>query len=290
MDLKQLTIFTTIVEEGNITAASKKLHIAQPALSNQLKLIEEELGSKLMNRGSRKMTLTDAGEILYRKAKHISTLTDSIHKEIADYNNGLAGTLRIGITPMVDSTLINGNLIDFNKKNPQIKYELYEGSTYEILELLFNGIIEVGIVRTPFNTNGLDIQYWGTEPMIALYNSNYDFLTNSNTISVKDLKDKPIIIVRKLAEILTTACLDEGFEPNIFCLNNYLPVNLIWAQAGLGVAIAPLSALSLVTDKDIKYKIIDVPSFYTQIAIITVKNRYLSAVSKKFLEMVSLDK
>ncbi|GLC31246.1 LysR family transcriptional regulator [Clostridium omnivorum] len=290
MDIKQLVIFTTIVEEGNITAAAKKLHIAQPALSNQLKLMEEELGTKLMNRGSRKMTLTDAGEILYRKAKHISALTQSIHKEITDYNNGLAGTLRIGITPMVDSTLINGNLINFNKENPQIKYELYEGSTYEILELLFNGIIEAGIVRTPFNTNGLDIQYWDKEPMIALYNSNYSFLNIEDTISVKDLKGKPIIIVRKLAEILTAACLDEGFEPNIFCLNNYLPVNLLWAQAGLGVAVAPLSALNLVTDKAMNYKIIDVPSFYTQIAIITVKDRYLSAVSKKFLEMVGLDK
>lgn len=286
MDLKQLILFTTIVEEGNITAASKKLHIAQPALSNQLKLMEEELGAKLMNRGSRQMTLTDAGKILYRKAKHISELTGSIHKEITDYNNGLTGTLRIGITPMVDSTLINGNLIDFNKENPQIKYELHEGSTYETLELLFNGIIEVGIVRTPFNTKGLDVQYWDMEPMIVLYNSNYDFLNNTNTISMKDLKDKPIIIVRKLAEILTSACLDEGFEPDIFCLNNYVPVNLLWAQAGLGVAIAPMSALSLVTDKHMKYKIIDVPSFYTQIAIITVKDRYLSAISKKFLETV----
>jgi len=53
------------------------------------------------------MTLTDAGKILYRKAKHISELTESMHKEIADYNNGMAGTLRIGITPMVDTTLIN---------------------------------------------------------------------------------------------------------------------------------------------------------------------------------------
>lgn len=126
------------------------------------------------------------------------------------------------------------------------------------------------------------------EPMIALYNSNYDFLSNNNKISIKDLKDKPIIIIRKLEKLFTSACLEEGFEPDIFCLNNYVPVNLLWAQAGLGVAITPLSALSLTTDKNMNYKIIDAPSLYTQAAIITVKDRYLSAVSKKFLETIKL--
>lgn len=284
MDIKQLIFFITIIDEGNITAASKKLHIAQPALSNHLKMLEEEFDAKLMNRGSRKMTLTDAGKILYRKAKHILELTESVHKEIADYNNGLTGILRVGIISTADSTLLNGMLINFNKENPHIKYELYEGNTYEILELLFSGIIEVGIVRTPFNTNGLDIRYWDIEPMIVLYNSNYNFSSNTNTILVKDLKDKPITIVRRLEKIIKSACLNEGFEPDIFCLNDYLPVNLLWAEAGLGVAITPMSALSLKTDKSLSYKIIDEASFYTQLATITVKDRYLSTISKKFID------
>lgn len=288
MDIKELTFFTTIVEEGNITAASKKLHIAQPALSNHLKLLEEELGAKLMHRGSRKMTLTDAGKILYRKAKHITELTESVHKEIADYNNGLAGTLKIGLTPIFDSTLLNGKLISFNKENPHIKYELYEGSTFDILELLFNGIIEVGIIRTPISTQGLDVLYCDMEPMIALYSSNYDLSNDTNSIVIKDLRDKPIIITRRLEKIFTSACLDIGFEPDIFCLNDYLPVNLLWAEAGLGIAIVPLSALNLVKDTNLKYKIINEPSLYTQNAIITVKDRYLSTVSKKFLDNFKL--
>lgn len=284
MELKQLVFFITIVEEGNITAASKKLHIAQPALSNHLKMLEEEFNSKLMNRGSREMTLTDAGKILYRKAKHILEITESIHKEIDDYNNGLTGTLRVGIISTAECTLLNGMLINFNKENPRIKYELYEANTYEILELLSNGIIEVGIVRTPFNTNGLDIRYWNTEPMIVLYNSNYNFPGSTNTIQIKDLKDKPITIVRRLENIIRPACLNEGFEPNIICLNDDLQVNLLWAEAGLGVAVTPMSALKLKTNEKLSYKIIDENSLNTQLATITVKGRYLSAIAKKFIE------
>lgn len=267
-----------------MTAASKKLLVAQPALSNHLRMLEEEFNSKLMNRGSREMTLTDSGKIFYRKAKHILEIAKSLHKEIDDYNNGLTGTLRVGIISTAESTLLNGMLINFNKENPRIKYELYEANTYEILELLSNGIIEVGIVRTPFNTNGLDIRYWDTEPMIVLYNSNYSFHGNKDTVQLKDLKDKPITIVRRLEKIIRPACLNDGFEPNIFCLNDDLQVNLSWAEAGLGVAITPMSALKLKTDESLNYKIIDEASLYTQLATITVKDRYLSVIAKKFIE------
>lgn len=285
MDLKQLIYFVTIVEEGNITAASKRLYISQPALSNQLKVMEEDLGTSLMNRGSRKITLTNAGKIMYRKAKHILELTESMHKEITDYTNGLIGTLKIGIISIGDGTLLNGKLVKFTKENPLIKYELYERNTFEILELLSNGIIDLGIVRTPFNTKGLDVQYWDREPIIALYNSNYDFSNDTNTISVKDLKDKPLTIIRMLEQIITLACLDEGFEPNIFCLNDDLSVAILWAEAGLGIALVPISALNLKTHESLSYKIIDESSFCTQSALITVKGRYLSTIAKKFLRM-----
>ncbi|MDD3225874.1 MAG: LysR family transcriptional regulator [Clostridium sp.] len=286
MEIKQLEIFITIVEEGNITAASKKLHIAQPALSNHLKVMEQEFETKLMHRGSRRMTLTNAGKILYRKAKHILDIDEAVHKEIYDYNNGLTGTLKLGITSTAENTLLNKIFINFSKENPLIKYELYESNTYKIIELLNAGIIEVGIVRTPFNKDGLDITYWNTEPMIALYNSNYNFSDNKNSITIKDLKNKPIILIRRFKKMIKVACLNEGFDPNIFCLNDNLQLNLLWAQAGLGIAVTPMSALNLKTEitKDLNYKIIDEETFYTHLTTVTVKDRYISKIAQKFIE------
>ena len=82
MDIRQLNYFMAIVEEGNISAAAKRLHISQPPLSMQLKLLEQELGTVLLERGSRRVTLTDSGRLLYKHACQIVTLADIAKKEL----------------------------------------------------------------------------------------------------------------------------------------------------------------------------------------------------------------
>lgn len=85
MDIKKLKYFVTIVEEGNISAAAKKLHISQPPLSSQIKLLEEELNLKLMERGPRNITLTRAGKLLYKRAKNIIDLANTTKKGITRF-------------------------------------------------------------------------------------------------------------------------------------------------------------------------------------------------------------
>ena len=106
MDIRQLTYFMVIAEEGQITAAARRLHMAQPPLSQQMKALEEELGVQLLQREPRSVTLTDAGEILYRRARQIVTLTDSTRREIADFKNGLRGTLSIGTVSSSGSVIL----------------------------------------------------------------------------------------------------------------------------------------------------------------------------------------
>ena len=95
MDLKQLSYFTAIVDEGSISAAAKKLHISQPPLSNQMKSLEAELGVVLFERGLRSITLTDAGKLMYERANTILDMASAAKMEIDSLGNGLRGTLRI---------------------------------------------------------------------------------------------------------------------------------------------------------------------------------------------------
>ena len=284
MDIKQLTYFITIVEEGTITHAANKLHMAQPPLSTQLKLLEDELGTKLIERGARKIKLTDAGKILYKRAKHIVEITNSTTKEIEEFRKGIQGTLRLGTISSSGTVLLSKRVIDFNKKYPNIKFEIHEGNTYELIEKINSGIIEVGIVRTPFNSQNLECLFLQLEPMVAVMSYDYKFKSDSDEIILDDLKDMPLIIYRRFEKMLLAEFQDLGFEPNIFCINDDARTTILWARAGLGIGIVPKSAINFEFMDNIKYKVINKDTLRTQISAIWIKERYLSLAAKRFLE------
>jgi len=284
MDIKQLTYFITIVEEGTITHAASKLHMAQPPLSTQLKLLEEELGTKLLERGARKIKLTDAGEILYKRAKHIVEITNSTAKEIEEFRKGIQGTLRLGTISSSGTVLLSNRIIDFNKKYPNIKFEIHEGNTYELIEKINSGIIEVGIVRTPFNSQNLECLFLEFEPMVAVMSCDYKFKSDRDEITLDDLKDMSLIIYRRFEKMLLSEFQNLGFEPNIFCINDDARTTILWARAGLGIGIVPKSAINFEFMDNIKYKVINKDTLRTQISAIWIKERYLSIAAKRFLE------
>lgn len=284
MDIKQLLYFIAIVEEGNISCAAKKLHMAQPPLSNQLKLLEEELGVKLIERGVRKASLTAAGEILYKRAKHIVELTNTTITEIGDFEKGIQGTLRLGTISSSGTALLNSRIIEFNKKHPHVKFEIYEGNTYELIDMLNSGIIEVGIVRTPFKSQNFECLYLESEPMVAVMSKDYDTGNLGDKIYLKDLRNKPLIIYRRFEKILLSEFEMLEIEPNIFCINDDARTTLLWARAGLGIGIVPKSAVSLEFSKNVECKIIMEESLKTKVGAIWMKERYLSTLAKSFLE------
>ena len=114
MDVRQLLYFTTIVEEGSISAAAKKLHLSQPPLSHQLKLLEEELNLQLVQRGPRCITLTDAGRLLYKRAQSILSLTWSAKKELLAMASGYSGTLHLGTVSSSGASLLDWRIPEFH--------------------------------------------------------------------------------------------------------------------------------------------------------------------------------
>lgn len=284
MDIKQLRYFLAIAEEEQITGASKKLNMAQPPLSQQLKNLEDELGVKLVERGSRKIKLTDAGKVLRNRAEQIIELTETTFKEVKDFTKGLQGTLSIGTVSSSGATLVPQRIVNFNKRYPSINFEIWEGNTYKILEILNSGVIEIGIVRTPFNMENLECICLEPEPMVAVSSKKIDWGIKEPYICLEDLIDKPLIIYRRFEKIILEACQNKGFEPKVLCKNDDARTTLLWADAGLGVAIVPKTAVALVQSNNLIYSQINEESLKTQIAAIWMKNRYISTAAKNFLE------
>lgn len=287
MDIRQLKYFLTIAEEGQITSAAKKLNMAQPPLSQQLKNLEDELGVKLIERGSRHIELTDAGKLLRNKAEQILNLTDSALIEIKDFKKGLNGTLTLGTVSSSGTMLLNKRISHFRKNYPKVKFEIFEGNTFKVMELLNNGIIEVGVVRTPFNPAKFNCKYTEPEPMIAIMNKEYFIDSNRDFIFLEELKDKPLIIYRRFEQLIYQVCIDSGFEPEIFCKNDDARTTVLWANAGLGIGIIPKSAFPLAYNANLSYKEIKASTLNTQIAAIWLKDKYISSMASKFIDYFS---
>jgi LysR family transcriptional regulator, salicylic acid-responsive activator of bsdBCD len=288
MDLRQLVYFLAIAEEGNITRAAERLHIAQPPLSQQLKLLEEEFGVVLMERNTRKIQITDAGRLLQTRAKQILELTEKTAKELKDLKEGFQGTLSIGTISSAGETLLPLKIQSFHEKYPGVDFHIRESGTFEILELIKGGVVELGIIRTPLNQDIFEYINLPDEPMVAGALGDLFWDGNRGCLELTGLEGKPLLMHNRYTNNIEEACRKAGFEPRIICRIDDTRSMLSWANTGMGIAIIPRDMIGLLPDAKLDYREIKEESLVTRTVIIWMKNRYLSAPARHFLETFKL--
>ncbi len=278
MDIKQMIYFKTIVEQGNISNAAKALHMAQPPLSIQLKQLEEELDVQLLKRGHRNVELTEAGKLFYKRCLQMISLSELTLNEMEDIQRK---AIRIGITSSNSSLIQTKKINDFFKQYSQYSFQITEGTTYELLDSLLSHNIDIGFVRTPFNDHQVNALYLKKEPMYAVGTEQF---MNDSMNNIKDFIDIPLLIHRRYAPLIIDYCLNKHFNPFIKCQSDDCRTSLIWANAGLGVAIVPKSALPLMKDNQLLKVPLIHKELYTGIAFITRKEE-LSPIIQNLLKL-----
>lgn len=286
MDIRQLRYFLAIAEEGQITGAAKRLHIAQPPLSQQLKLLESELGAQLLERGSRSAQLTEAGRALRNRAEQILNLVNTTVKEIKELNEGTKGTLSIGTVASLGATLLPEYISGFHEQYPGIDFLLWEGGTERIAELLSSGVIEIGMVRLPIDSEVFESIVLPKEPLVAAMSNKWTDNTDE-VMPIADLAQKPLLIHRRHEEMILKSCHEAGLAPHILCKADDVRSILAWANAGIGVAIVTSSAASLIPSQNLHYRQIASPHLETSAAITWMRNRHLSTAARRLLETLS---
>ncbi len=287
MDIRQLLYFTTIAEEGSISAAAKKLHLSQPPLSYQMKLLEEELHLPLIERSARGIALTEAGRVLYKRAQGILELSELTRKEMLAMASGFTGTLHIGTVSSSGASLLGWRIPAFHQKYPQIGFAIHEGNTFELMEMLESGLIELAIVRTPFHNDQLNCLYLSPEPMIAAGAASFfpAGMPSGQPISLELLGHAPVILYRRFEKILLSLCEQKGITPQVFCIADDARTALMWAEAGLGVAVVPQSAYRIMPHHNMVYGELSEEDLHTRIAAVCKKGCSLSWAAQQFLEI-----
>lgn len=286
MDIEYYRNFIAIVDTGSISAAAKLVNIAQPALSHQLKVLQNYYGAKLLDvkRGGHSIEMTDAGCILYNKAKYICSTERTAKKEIADCNVGFNGTLRVSLSPSMSIAFIKSTLSDFCRQYPQINYELYEVPIYEQTDQLLSGKTEIGISNAPLKQPfRFETVISRRERLVALFHKDSVFLDNDrNGILLEELEDIPVCLSRGCSELFLSVCSDSRVFPQVLSVNTTKLSTICWAEQNLGVAIVP-SATEENFDKNLVCKEIKDERLFLEKSLLIVKDRQLSTVAKTFL-------
>lgn len=282
MDMRLLEYFLAVVEAGNISKAALKLHVTQPTLTRQLQQLEEYYGSQLFIRGSRKMTLTNSGIILKKRALELLDLQTKTKMEIKQNEHEISGVLTIGCGESCGNQFLPIILKEFSKQYPKVTYQIKTAGSSENEEKIEDGLIDVAIVLGPIDKNqfhSLSLPYQDHWCLLMKKDSP---LAQRKRIYQEDLKDLPLAIANR-KEVLETF-YDWADNPQMPILYQYnLNSNLIiLVENGLCYGITIDGAVDNRLNQSLTYRILEPQIVYTSY-LIWKKGVVTNPILEKFI-------
>ncbi|BAH44955.1 MULTISPECIES: LysR family transcriptional regulator [Brevibacillus] len=288
MDIKHLHYFVTVCDQLSYSKAAQKLHISQPSLSNAIKNLEQEVGSPLLERNTRKMELTDAGKILYQKSLLLLSQMNMLKKEMEEVKLTGSGDLIIGIIESVKHWIpkvIRG----YQGRFPSINIKLIEVlSGKAVKESLRKYHTHLLITNQFIDEDDIEsFPLYDERLMLVLHKDHA--LAEKESVRLKDLANEPFIISTEgfqTREDILTAFSFEQVNPQIKFEIERFETALTLVRENLGVTIIPENYLSGSTDASLVRKTIDSPALERTVYLAYLKNRYLAPAMQAFLEEV----
>ena len=242
MEIRVLEYFLAVAREQNITAAAEALHISQPALSRQLKNLEEELGKQLLIRGvkgSRKVLLTEEGMILRKRAEEILSLVQKTEKEITLSDEAIAGNVFIGAGETEAVRLFAKTAMRLRRKYPDIRYNISSGNAEHVLEYLDKGLIDFGFLFVEVDPQKYEWMPVPARDIWGVLMRKDAPLAGKEYILPEDLWDKPLIVSQQRGkDSELNRWLQKGeSELNIVATYNLIYNASLLVDEGLGYAL-----------------------------------------------------
>ena len=247
MEIQQLRYFVEVVRHESFTRAAAQLFVTQPTISRQLTDLEETLGTNLLIRGKRQVTLTDAGVLFQQRAEEIIALMDKTRRDLSDQNDLIGGTVALGCVESCASRMLPEALGGFSRLHPRVRYELYSADGDDIRERLDRGELDFGLLLEPIEAAKYDyirLPYWETWGIVMRRDHP---LARKETIVREDLFSVPLSVPRReiVQDSITSWLGIERKELNIFSGHTLLNNAALLVEAGLCCAVCVGGALEI---------------------------------------------
>jgi DNA-binding transcriptional LysR family regulator len=240
MDVRVLNYFLTVAQEESITRAADVLHTTQSNLSRQLSALESEVGKRLFERGNRKITLTEEGMFLRKRAAEIVGLVERTEAELSDFDAEATGIVHIGAAETRSMRLISKAMLTLRRRFPKLQFDLFSGSTIEVTEMLQKGLLDFGVLVGPVDMQQYDYVQLPEKDIFGLLMRKDHPLAGKAAIRSADIQGEPVIIShqQKDANVLSGWLGADARTLNIVSYFNLITTPAMMVEAGLGCAFS----------------------------------------------------
>lgn len=284
MEIKHLQYFIIVTQVGSFTGAADQLYITQPAISRIIKSLEKEVGMPLFIRSRKKLTLTDAGRILYEHAQKMDNQLHMLQEDLNNLSGHKKGLISIGLPSIINSVFFTKLIASFHEEYPDITFQLEEEGSKLIEEKVKDDTFDFGVVFLPARHNIFEYHSLGTEKLTLIVPPGHR-LINRDEVFLAELKDEDFILFNTdfaLRDNVYAACKKSGFEPKIISETSQLDFIEEMVASKLGITLLPESTVKGLTSEVREIKIAN-PTVNWHLALIWKKNKELSYVKQEFI-------
>lgn len=290
MNFRQLEYFAAVAEAKSISRASRELHVAQPPISRQIALLEDELGVQLFLRSNKGIELTEAGRCLYQQSEQMFQSLRMMADSVRDVDAGLRGQVKLGVI-YSDLPMVMEHLKAYHREYPQVELYIRMGSPNDLLDDLNRGKLHVLYLRSQSEEGaGLREKILGEDSLELVMNGQTDPAPGQSTVPVEALKGVPMCLLRSddlwgYSNNLKNQCQRSGFSLNVVCQCYDTPMAMQLVQAGFGVSYLPRSIVKTMPRSGVYSKPVQGVEAKSYPVLVWAEQIYYASCVKRYIAM-----
>ena len=287
MEIRVLRYFLTVVREQSITKASEVLHITQPTLSRQLAQMEEEVRVKLFDRGTRKITLTNEGLLLRRRAEEILQLVDKTERELVVQEEQVEGKITIGCGEIASVQLLPDLFKSFHEKYPRVTFDIYTATADHVKDQMDRGLVDIGLLLEPIDIEKYDFIRLNMKGRWVALMSPDSPLADHDSVTAEELSELPLILPRRLRVQSELASWFGGYyeKLNVLFTSNLSTNSAIMVNQGLAYSVVVEGAVPFWDQSKITYRPL-YPELTATSVLAWKRGQPFSLAATKFIEHI----
>ncbi len=290
--MHQLAYFESVSRHLHFTRAAEELNVAQPSVSQQIRKLEDELGTPLFHRMKRRVALTEAGTLFLRHTRAVLQQLEEARIEVQELSGLRKGSLAVGAPPSVGTHLLPKALAAFSRQHPGISLTFREGGSRTLVQLLEEGELDLAVVIQPIRHPVLETLPLLDEELLLAVPKTHRLASNGKTsVKLKELAQEPFVLLREgaydLRDQTLSACRRVGFEPHVALDGGEMDSVLRFVAENLGVAILPAMVLRDVDPRRGPVAVrLRSPRLTRTLVLARRRDRYFSASAQEFMRIL----